>query len=106
MEQLLPARNGAASRSRDAVQTRPHHSSVSKCIVTMPGTLTLTAPWKAGIEKNTYLAYVFAIRAGYVVAARLLTTATNVTYGFLAAAEVQPGSGPCEPCLFFTSGCE
>jgi len=35
--------------------------------------LTLTSPWKAGIEENTYLAYVFAKWADYAVAACLIT---------------------------------
>jgi hypothetical protein len=35
----------------------------------MPGTLTLTFLSRVGIEKNTYLAYVFVRLAAYVVAA-------------------------------------
>ena len=32
---------------------------VMECIATMPGTVTLTPHGEAGIEENTYLAYVF-----------------------------------------------
>jgi hypothetical protein len=48
---------------------------VMECVVTMPGTLTLTSPWEAGIEKNAYLAYVVAEWTGYVVTTCLLLTA-------------------------------
>jgi hypothetical protein len=35
--------------------------------------LTLTSPWEARIEENTYLAYVFANWADYAVAACPIT---------------------------------
>jgi hypothetical protein len=46
-------------------------------IATMLSMLTLTFPWEGGIEENTYLACVFAIRAHYVVTGNLLTREEN-----------------------------
>jgi hypothetical protein len=39
---------------------------VTECIATLPGTLTLTSRYEAGIEENTYLAYVFCDAVDYV----------------------------------------
>jgi hypothetical protein len=67
-----------------------------ECITTMPGTLTLASPWEAGIEENTYLAYVFAKRAAYVVVACCIQDGDDRGRWGLAAAALSMDLVQCD----------
>jgi hypothetical protein len=57
------------------------------------------SPWEAGIQENTYSAYVFMNRAGYAVAANPITDATNAAnvapYTSWCSMDLAPGNGAC-----------